>query len=219
MSTSSLDIAVRDHRRRLLADVHPCWSMHFAGIPTSSATAGPSHFPIGITVGVVLAFGGFLLAVIGVTALLITRCGSDGSLPSDRECRINALRAFHSSYAAGCQAAATLGASIGQSMCLAVISDQCTSVISHTSRRKKRLHPSASPGRSLNEAQSTDVLKQAGGSGGLDGKVSGAATSTGTPSHQHFGGRDSLRTLHSDMEGSGGQLLGQRSSDLSMPQR
>ena len=89
---------------------------------------------------------------------------------------------------------------------------------SHAYGRKKRLHPSASPGRSLNEAQSTDVLKQAGGSGGLDGKVSGAGTSTGTPSHQHFGGRDSLRTLHSDMEGSGGQLLGQRSSDLSMPQ-
>lgn len=80
------------------------------------------------------------------------------------------------------------------------------------------MHPSASPGRSLNEAQSTDVLKQAGGSGRLDGKVSGAGTSTGTSSHQHFGGRDSLRTLHSDMEGSGGQLLGQRSSDLSMPQ-
>ena len=48
--------------------------------------------------------------------------------------------------------------------------------------------------------------------------MSGAGTSTGTPSHQHFGGRDSLRTLHSDMEGSGGQLLGQRSSDLSTPQ-
>ena len=96
--------------------------------------------------------------------------------------------------------------------------NSCSFTTSHASCRKKRLHPSASPGRSLNEAQSTDVLKQAGGSGGLDGKVSGAGTSTGTPSHQHFGGRDSLRTLHSDMEGSEGQLLGQRSSDLSMPQ-
>ena len=68
--------------------------------------------------------------------------------------------------------------------------------------RKKRLHPSGSPGSSLNETQSTDVLKH--GDGNLDsGSV--AATSGGTPQ-----GRDTIRTLHSDMESSGGQLLGQR---------
>ena len=74
------------------------------------------------------------------------------------------------------------------------------------SRRKKRLHPSGSPGSSLDETQSTDVLKH--GDGNLD-RGSVAATSGGTPQ-----GRDTIRTLHSDMESSGGQLLAQRSSDL-----
>ena len=81
--------------------------------------------------------------------------------------------------------------------------------------RKKRLHPSGSPVSSLNETQSTDVLKH--GDGNLDRRGSTAATSVGTPSQQSLRAQQSLRTLNSDMEGSGGQLLGSRSSDLGEP--
>lgn len=54
------------------------------------------------------------------------------------------------------------------------------------------------------------MLKQGDG---LDRRTSSAAAySSGT--HSQPDRRDSLRTLHSDMETSAGQLLGQRSSDL-----
>ena len=78
------------------------------------------------------------------------------------------------------------------------------------SLRKKRLHPSASPVSSLTETQSTEVLKH--GDGNLDRRVSTATNGGGTPSQQSLRGQESLRTLNS--ESSGGQLLGQRSSDL-----
>ncbi len=71
--------------------------------------------------------------------------------------------------------------------------------------RKQRLHPSASPtSGGLATAHSAEALKTQPSSQLEKRLSSNAATSVGTPSR--------LRTLASDMETSGGQLLGTASN-------